>query len=74
MSDLKSYIERITKCEEEKREVQAFIKDIYLEAKSNGFDVKALRRVVRELMKPRSELQQEEQMIETYRAEVGIEV
>lgn len=74
MSDLKNYVERITKAEEEKKDVSAFIRDIYLEAKGNGFDVKALRRIVKESMKPAHELQQEELIIETYRAEVGIEV
>lgn len=74
MSDLKSYVDRISKAEDEKKDVQDFIKDIYIEAKSNGFDVKALRRVVKETRTPVNQLQTEEHIVDTYRAAVGISI
>lgn len=47
MADIKSYVERIERLEEEKKEVQQDIKDIYAEAKSNGFNKKALKAVIK---------------------------
>lgn len=44
---LRSLIERIERLEEEKRELQSDIRDIFAEAKSAGFDVKALRTVLK---------------------------
>ncbi|MBR6356304.1 MAG: DUF2312 domain-containing protein [Alphaproteobacteria bacterium] len=46
-SRLRSLVERIERLEEEKRELQSDIRDIYAEAKSAGFDVKALRTVLK---------------------------
>ncbi len=74
MSDLKTYVDRIVKAEEEKKDVQEFIKDIYVEAKAKGFDTKALKRLVKDVQKKIEDLKQEEQMIETYRLELGIKV
>lgn len=47
MPDIKSYVERIERLEEEKKEVQQDIKDVYAEAKSNGFNKKALKAVIK---------------------------
>ena len=44
---LKAFVERIERLEEEKKTISDDIKDVYAEAKGNGFDVKALRAVVR---------------------------
>ena len=52
---LKSLIERIEHLEEEKKAVSGDIRDIYAEAKSAGFDVKALRHVVKQRAKAKSE-------------------
>lgn len=46
-SRLRSLVERIERLEEEKKELQSDIRDIYAEAKSAGFDVKALRTVLK---------------------------
>ena len=46
-SRLRSLVERIERLEEEKKELQSDIRDIFAEAKSAGFDVKALRTVVK---------------------------
>ena len=47
ISRLRSLVERIERLEEEKKELQSDIRDIYAEAKSAGFDVKALRTVLK---------------------------
>lgn len=47
MSDIKSYVDRIEKLEQEKKEVQQDIKDIYAEAKSHGYNKKALKQVIK---------------------------
>ena len=47
MPDIRSYVERIERLEQEKKEVQQDIKDVYAEAKSNGFNKKALKAVIK---------------------------
>ncbi|WP_084627943.1 DUF2312 domain-containing protein, partial [Elstera litoralis] len=44
---LRSYIERIERLEEEKAGIAADIKDVFAEAKGNGFDVKTMRQIIR---------------------------
>lgn len=44
---LKAFVERIERLEEEKKAAAEDIRDVYAEAKGNGFDVKALRAIVR---------------------------
>ena len=44
---LKAFVERVERLEEEKKALSDDIRDVYAEAKANGFDVKALRQVVR---------------------------
>lgn len=43
---LKAFIERVEKLEEEKKAISDDIRDVFAEAKANGFDVKALKRVI----------------------------
>lgn len=47
MSSIKSYVERIERLEEEKKEIQRDIKDIYQEAKAAGYNKKALKQVIK---------------------------
>lgn len=69
---LKSFIERIERLEEEKAGLATDIKDIYAEAKSTGFDVKAIRTIVR-LRKMEEEKRAEaEAILETYKAAIGM--
>jgi len=69
---LKSIVERIERLEEEKAALAGDIRDIYAEAKGNGFDVKALRRVVRERKLDRAEFQEQEAIIDLYRSVLGL--
>ncbi len=69
---LKAFVERIERLEEEKSGIASDIKDVYAEAKGNGFDVKTLRTVVR-LRKMDAEARKEaEAILETYMNALGM--
>jgi len=69
---LKSIIERIERLEEEKKGIADDIKDIYSEAKANGFEVKAIRQIVRDRKVEKSERDEFEAILDTYRAALGM--
>ena len=69
---LKSIIERIEKLEEEKKAISDDIKDVYGEAKGNGFDVKALRTIIRLRKQDADERQEQETILETYMQALGM--
>ena len=69
---LKAIIERIERLEEEKKEVAEQIKEVYAEAKANGFDAKTLRKVVSLRKKPTEERQEEEALLELYLSALGM--
>lgn len=69
---LKSLIERIEHLEEEKKGVQSDIRDIYAEAKGAGFDVKALRHVIKMRAKAESEREEEKHIFALYEAAAGL--
>lgn len=68
---LKSIIERIERLEVEKTEIAEQIKEVYAEAKGNGFDVKILRKVVRILKQDRAKRQEEDAILDLYLSAVG---
>ena len=70
-SQLKSVIERIERLEEDKAAVSADLKEVYLEAKGNGFDVKVLRKVVRLRKQDKAKRQEEEALIDLYLSAIG---
>jgi len=69
---LKAIIERIEKLEEEKKAISDDIKDVYGEAKGNGFDVKALRTIIRMRKQDADERQEQETILETYLQALGM--
>ena len=69
---LKSIIERIEKLEEEKKATSDDIRDVYAEAKGNGFDVKALRTIVRLRKLDTDERREQEAVLETYMHALGM--
>jgi Uncharacterized protein conserved in bacteria len=69
---LRSIIERIERLEEEKRELAEDVKSIYQEAKSNGFDAKAIRKIVALRKKDAEERRQEEAILELYMHAIGM--
>jgi uncharacterized protein (UPF0335 family) len=69
---LKSFIERIERVTEEKQGLADDIKEIYLEAKSNGYDVKCLRIVIRKRKQDRAKRQEEEAIVDLYSNAIGL--
>ena len=69
---LKAIIERIERLEEEKKTIADDIRDVYAEAKGNGFDVKALRTIVRLRKQDANERAEEETILETYMQALGM--
>jgi uncharacterized protein (UPF0335 family) len=69
---LKAIIERIERLEEEKKAISDDIRDVYAEAKGNGFDVKALRTIVRMRKQDADERQEQETILETYLQALGM--
>lgn len=69
---LRSFIERVERLEEEKSSLSQDIKEIYSEAKATGFDVKTLRKIVRMRKMDADKRIEEEAMLETYMAALGM--
>ena len=70
-TQLKTIIERIERLEEDKAAVAADLKEVYAEAKGEGFDTKILRKVVRLRKADIAKRQEEEALIELYLSAVG---
>ena len=71
---LLALIERIERLEEEKRATAADIKDVYGEAKSAGFDVKTMKKIIAERRMDRDQLIEEQDLLNTYRAAVQLDL
>ena len=72
VDQLRLFIERIERLEEEKKAMADDIRDVYSEAKSSGYDAKTMRAIVR-LRKMESHTRQEmDALLETYRAALGL--
>ena len=69
---LKAIIERIEQLEEEKKTISDDIRDVYAESKGNGFDVKALRAIVRLRKQDPNERAEAETILETYMQALGM--
>jgi uncharacterized protein (UPF0335 family) len=70
---LKSFVERIERLEEEKSGIASDIKDLYSELKGEGFDAKIVRKIISLRKKDRQERQEEEELLELYKAALGME-
>lgn len=64
---LRSLIERIERLEEEKKGIQSDIRDIFAEAKSAGFDIKAMRTILKLRKMNAADRDEQEVVVETYR-------
>lgn len=71
-NQLQSIVERIEKLEAEKADIADLIKDIYVEAKANGFDAKILRKVVSLRKKNADERKTEEELLAVYMNALGM--
>jgi uncharacterized protein (UPF0335 family) len=69
---LKALVERIEKLEEEKKTISDDIRDVYAESKANGFDVKALRTIIRLRKIEPTEREEQDAILETYMNALGM--
>ena len=69
---LRQFIERIERLEEEKRAFADDIKDVYAEAKSTGFDSKTMRAIVRLRKMEKHHRDEADALMETYRQALGL--
>jgi len=69
---LRSYIERIERLEEEKAAIAADVREVYAEAKSNGFDVKTMRQVLRLRKLDHDDRSEQEALLDLYKRALGM--
>lgn len=69
---LRAFIERIERLEEEKKTIADDIKEVYAEAKGTGFDTKAMRRIVSLRKQDQAERQEAEAMVDLYKNALGM--
>jgi len=69
---LKAFVERIERLEEEKKATSDDIRDVYAEAKGTGYDIKALRTIVRLRKQDTDERREEQAVLETYMHALGM--
>lgn len=72
-SQLNTICERIERLEEDKAEVMADIKEVYAEAKGNGFDVPILRKVIRLRKQDKAKRQEQEALLDLYMSALGMD-
>ncbi len=69
---LRSFIERIERLEEEKRTLAADIKEVYAEAKGNGFDARIMRQLIRLRRMDKDDLDEQESLLDVYKRALGM--
>jgi uncharacterized protein (UPF0335 family) len=69
---LRQFIERVERLEEEKKGIADDIKDTYAEAKSTGFDVRTMREMVRLRKMEKHHRDERDMLLETYRNALGM--
>jgi len=69
---LRSFIERIERLEEEKAALAADIREVYAEAKGDGFDVKTMRQIVRLRKMDSSDRAEQEALLDLYKSALGL--
>jgi uncharacterized protein (UPF0335 family) len=70
---LRLLIERVERLSDEKKGIQDDIRDVFSEAKATGYDTKAMKAVIKIRKKSRDDRMQEEAILETYLAALGID-
>lgn len=71
-AQLRSYIERVERLEEEKAALAADIREVFAEAKGNGFDVKVMREVIRLRKLDQADRQEQEALLDLYLSAIGM--
>jgi uncharacterized protein (UPF0335 family) len=70
--ELRAFVERIERLEEDKKTIAEDIKEVYAELKGTGFDTKAVRTIIRLRKKDQAERQEEESILDLYKSALGI--
>jgi uncharacterized protein (UPF0335 family) len=70
---LRSFLDRIERLEEEKAGLTADIREVYAEAKGNGFDTKVMRQIVRLRKMDDASRQEQEALLDVYRRAIGLD-
>jgi uncharacterized protein (UPF0335 family) len=70
--ELKQFIERVERLEEEKKEIAEQIKEVMAEAKSRGYDTKVMRKVIALRRRDADDIAEEEAVLEMYKAALGM--
>jgi uncharacterized protein (UPF0335 family) len=71
---LRSFVDRIERLEDEKKGLQEDIKDIFLEAKGTGFDVKIIRAIIKIRKQDEQKRREEQELVSLYAQALGMEV
>jgi uncharacterized protein (UPF0335 family) len=71
-AELRQYIERVERLEEEKREISDLIKAVYKEAKGQGYETKIVKQIVRLRRMEKAERDEEESLLDTYKEALGL--
>ena len=69
---LRSVIERVERLEDERKALGADIRDVFTEAKSAGFDVKAIKQIIKLRKQEPAEVEEQGTLVETYRRALGL--
>ncbi|MBM3468777.1 MAG: DUF2312 domain-containing protein [Alphaproteobacteria bacterium] len=69
---LRQYIEKVERLEEEKRELLESIREIFGEAKANGFDVKTMKQVLKLRKMKQEDLMEQEELLDLYLHALGM--
>lgn len=69
---LRSFIERVERLEQEKTDIASDIKEIYAEAKGNGFDTKIVRMIIKRRKQDANERAEQEALLELYEHSIGM--
>lgn len=69
---LRSYIERVERLEEEKAALATDIREVFAEAKANGYDVKTMRQVIKLRKMEAADRDEQEYLLDTYRRALGM--
>ena len=70
--ELRQFVERAERLEQEKKDIAEQIKEVFAEAKGRGYDVKALRKIIALRKRDKDDLAEEEAVIEMYKEALGM--
>lgn len=71
-AQLRSFIERVENLEEEKREIAEHIKEVFAEAKGEGFDVKVMRELIKIRKMNAADRQEQDELLDIYMTAIGM--